>query len=105
MLFRPIIAEPPKVKKLVLAMCALHNYLRDTQDTTYCPPGYADTVLPNGEVREGFWRTGDSVSPLASVDVTSRSMTVAGVELRDMLSEYFVSGGSVPWQERHIHRR
>lgn len=86
-------------------MCVLHNYLRAVQDKSYYPVGFGDSVLPNGEIREGFWRHGDPVAHLHGIRTVSRSTTNASAEIRERLSHYFVNEGSVGWQFQHIHRR
>lgn len=105
LLFRPIVAEPDKAVKLVKAMCVLHNYLRAVKDMSYCPSGFGDITLPNGVIRDGFWRHGDPVPHLQGVRTTSRSSSNAAAEIRERISHYFVNEGSVEWQYQHIHRR
>ena len=104
LLFRPIIAEPDKVSILVKAMCVLHNLLRASKDTSYCPPGFTDSVGANGYLSEGVWRT-LPVSPLEGLTTTSRSINIAAVQVRERLREYFAGNGSVDWQMRVINRR
>ena len=42
-LFRwPIIAQPSKVVLYTQAAISLHNYLRTTESSVYCPPGFID---------------------------------------------------------------
>ena len=106
LLFRPIVADPNKVTTLVKAMCVLHNFLLHTQDQDYCPPGFADSLSSSGEVADGFWRAnGQSASSLEGLDITSRSLSTAGVEIRERLRAYFIDQGSVDWQYQHINRR
>ena len=38
----PIQAKPENLEKIVLATIALHNYLRQTDNTSYCPNGFID---------------------------------------------------------------
>jgi hypothetical protein len=98
LLFRPIIAEPPKVVLLVKAMCALHNLMRAKADQQYTPPGFIDSVSPDGRINEGFWRE-SQLAVLGQTGYHSRSATVAANSIRDHLVEYFSSPqGSIPWQ-------
>lgn len=104
LLLQPIIADPTKVTTIVKAMCALHNYLSHMKDETYCPAGYADHIGSDGQIAEGFWRQ-SAINPLDGLEVHSRSMTTAAIQLRDQLSDYFIGDGSVEWQLQHIRRR
>lgn len=54
-----ICLEPAKIEKIVLACCALHNYLRkDTSSTSsYLPRGMLDEEdTENGTITPGLWR-------------------------------------------------
>ena len=104
LLSRPIIASQSKATILVKAMCALHNYLSYRKDDTYIPVGYADHIGPDGLITDGFWRQA-ARDPLDGLDVTSRSMTTAAIQLREQLTVYFAGNGSVDWQLQHIRRR
>jgi hypothetical protein len=98
-----MIADAQRATCLVKAMCVLHNYLRKTEDPTYCPPGFADSVDPSGNITNGFWRAAQS--PLDELNIASRSMTTAASEIRNRLVTYFSGPGSVSWQENHVNQR
>ena len=49
-----MIAEPDRVICYTKAAIALHNYLRTTQSSVYCPPGFIDGAE---NIIEGDWRT------------------------------------------------
>ena len=53
---RPIIATPEKVQLYVQAAVALHNYLRTTESSVYCPPGFIDGEDGSGNHIDGGWR-------------------------------------------------
>ena len=53
---RPIEGTPERVEKYILAMIALHNYLRQTDNAFYTPAGFVDSVDSAGELVEGNWR-------------------------------------------------
>ena len=80
------------------------SILRASKDTSYCPPGFTDSVSANGDLSEGVWRT-LPVSPLEGLTTTSRSINIAAVQVRERLREYFAGNGSVDWQMRVINRR
>lgn len=53
---KPISLAPKKVDAIVLACCALHNWLRKTS-ASYITPGLIDTEhLETGEINSGTWR-------------------------------------------------
>ena len=54
---RPIIAQPGRVVTYTKAAIALQNYLRTTESTVYCPPGFTDGEDGEGNVVEGAWRS------------------------------------------------
>ena len=58
---RPIIGHPDRVVTYTKAAIALHNYLRVTESSTYCPPGFVDGEDGAGNVVHGSWRD-DTVS-------------------------------------------
>ena len=39
---RPIVSQPDRVVTYIKAAIALHNYLRTTESSVYCPPGFTD---------------------------------------------------------------
>ena len=54
---RPIIANPDNVVLFTKATIALHNYLRSTESTVYCPAGFTDAEDGAGNVLPGSWRS------------------------------------------------
>ena len=56
-LFRKaIISDPNKVISYTKAAIALHNFLRTTESTIYCPPGFIDGEDGSGNIMNGSWR-------------------------------------------------
>ena len=53
---RPIIASPENAVIFTKAAIALHNFLRTTESSVYCPPGFTDAEDGTGNVVEGSWR-------------------------------------------------
>jgi len=96
LLLRTIVASPSKVELQVKTMCALHNFLRTTNDAFY--NASIDSVSA-----DSFWQTRSSSSV---VPTQSRHATVAANDVRNTYVNYFTSDiGSVPWQLEYIHRR
>lgn len=67
----------------------------------YVPPGYADQLLPNGEVADGFWRVRDNLPDMRAVP---RGHAVAATNSRDRLSRWFSEEGAIDWQDQYINR-
>ena len=53
---RPIIADPNRAVVYSQAAIALHNYLRTTESTVYCPAGFIDGEDGAGNAISGRWR-------------------------------------------------
>ena len=53
---RPLIADPNRAVIFSKAAIVLHNYLRTTESTVYCPPGFIDGEDGAGNVIDGVWR-------------------------------------------------
>ena len=100
----PIALPPHTVEEIVLASCALHNYLRghSTACDMYSPVGILDTEDPNTHiVAGGEWRISGS---LPSSEVCTRQRySVTAKDQRHQLREYFNSAeGMVEWQSQMI---
>jgi hypothetical protein len=75
--------NPKHIDKVILATCALHNFLRDNSVS------FPDEEYEPGDV---------AFSILSHVGGNS---TVEAMNVRDLFSQYFVSPeGSVEWQRR-----
>jgi hypothetical protein len=59
---RPIIANPDAVVTYTKATIALHNYLRTTESSVYCPPGFVDGEDGAGNTIDGGWRNDEDPS-------------------------------------------
>ncbi|GIY08398.1 putative nuclease harbi1 [Caerostris extrusa] len=59
---KPITASVETCKAIVAATVCLHNFLKLADDAMpplkrrYCPPGFSDTLSPNGDTILGLWR-------------------------------------------------
>ena len=52
----PIIATPNYAIAYTKVSISLHNYLRVTESSVYCPPGLVDTKSSDGYIVSGGWR-------------------------------------------------
>lgn len=93
-----IALSPEKVEVLVLAACALHNYLLTKSDTNYLSPALLDHEdMTTHQIIHGQWR---QQQQLQSVGLPhNKNPKVAAKHKRDILTQYFSSAeGSVEWQ-------
>ncbi|KAH7716317.1 nuclease HARBI1-like protein [Aphelenchoides avenae] len=97
-LLRPIEAEPETTARVVLAICALHNYVID-ESAGEAPATMADTGLGNDA--KGCWRQqGAPLMPLAN-RATGNRPTQAAVNMRRLLVDFFNGPGAVEWQDEY----
>ena len=102
--YTPIRTKVENVENFVLACLALHNYLRLTDNASYCTSGFTDSHDNTGNLQEGKWRTlaigNEEMQPLSRVKGSRYSNNA--VEMRNSLGRFLNSEeGSVSWQECH----
>jgi hypothetical protein len=92
---------PEKAEIVVLAICALHNYLMSRGDRVYAPEVMMDQEDPvTHEIIPGQWR---QVDPLLQAGLPHRNRpTLSAKEKRIMLTNYVNNEGAVEWQEQMI---
>ena len=89
------------IQDVVMASCALHNFLRRTSPDTYTPPECFDTEdLQNGTVTAGLRSNSSSMATLKRGN--NRNHQLTGKEVRSQFMEYFNNEGKVPWQDNCI---
>ena len=54
---RPIKATVENIERYLLAIIALHNYLWQTENASYCPTGFVDGKNSIGIIKPGEWRS------------------------------------------------
>lgn len=92
--------EPEKVERIVLACCALHNFLRTKKSSTeYLGPGMVDEEdIENGSVNFGTWRQ-EIRNDLPGLTQQSGNRSSNDVrEIREEFCDYFNTNGQVSWQ-------
>ena len=104
---RPIIATPDNVVVYTKASIALHNFLRTTESSVYCPPGIIDSEDADGNVICGSWRedqgSSGGIFPVREAGSNHHSRIAAMA--RDNFCTYFNSTrGELSWQYRHVIR-
>ena len=100
-LLNAINLDPEHVKIVVLACMALHNMLIELFAEEYTPEGYADTEdTLTGRVRAGAWRaTGNALRSAGHGSSAGRHNHNAK-RVRERFRRYFMTAGSVSWQQR-----
>jgi len=86
------------IKDIIMASCALHNFLRKTSPDTYTPSECFDTEdLQNGTFIAGLRSNPSSMAtPKKGIN---RNHPLTGKEVRSQFVEYFNNEGKVPWQD------
>lgn len=105
---KPMNLKPNIATDIVLAICALHNFLLSTKESrmNYFHQGLLDMEDPNTyDIQPGSWR--DENMPESTYFPLQRgnlhNYTTSQKEVRDEFREYFMTPlGEVPWQYRHI---
>lgn len=93
-----ILTSPHRAKKIVLATCYLHNFLRSRCKDLYSPISCLDYEdIESRSFQKGSWRN-DPSSFLPFIKRFYRGTTVAK-EIRNRFTEYFNGSGSVSWQK------
>ena len=94
------------VEKIVMASMALHNYLRMTDNASYCPNGYIDSEGSDGTVIPGFWRSESDSTGISSIPLVRGCRNrEAPMAMRDGLKDYVNStDGSLDWQLERVTR-
>lgn len=105
--YTPIRSNVENVENYVLACLTLHNYLRLTDNASYCPMGFTDTYDSTGNLQEGKWRTmsvgNEGMLPINRVKGSRYSNNA--VEMRNSLRRFVNSEeGSVSWQDEYVTR-
>ncbi|XP_030760537.1 protein ALP1-like [Sitophilus oryzae] len=103
---KPMLIEPNKATKVVLACVHLHNFLKrsSTSKNIYTPPGTFDTEdFESGTMISGQWRVDQtnmtSLFPLRKVP---RKASASAYEIRDEFRDFFLtSQGKVAWQDKY----
>lgn len=101
---RPIQINVHNVPKVVMASCALYNYLRKKSSnyiTRNCVDIGINTISTETcAFRPGDWRLNDNS---VGLNRTERQRTADGDSVRQIFTEYFNNQGRVHFQERMIN--
>lgn len=103
LLLKRIRLDEDKTKRVVLAICALHNFLMTVSDK-YASPSDFDREAEDGSIIPGRWRSdcNAQMEPL-SKDPHSKNSQMNAKCVQNNFKDYFVSSkGEVPWQYSRI---
>ena len=90
--------DAEKVELIVLAACALHNFLRTKATDTYMSHESIDSEdLENHNITEGEWRNGPTPhNNFFNLSNQGGNRTrIENREIRDEFCNYFISSGQV----------
>lgn len=104
-LLKPINLDEEKTTLIVLAICALHNFLMTEADARYATAMDFDREADNGEIIPGRWREELAQNgEIRSLNLGhDRNPTTDARRIQSIFKDYFVSAeGEVPWQYTRI---
>ncbi|XP_008179485.1 uncharacterized protein LOC103308217 [Acyrthosiphon pisum] len=97
---KPMLLEPQKAQIVVMAVVYLHNFLRRSKSSRniYTPPGSFDRE-EEGHMIRGDWReSGSTTTSLLPLRNIARRPPLQAQEIREHFADYFLTNGSVQWQ-------
>lgn len=92
--------NPDKVKVIVAACCALHNFLMKSSNT-YCTSRTIDHFDENGNLVEGDWRHYEQLENI-NYNMAGRPQT-EGKRIREILTHYFTNIDPLSYQFDRAH--
>ena len=103
----PINASVENIESYAKAAIALHNYLRQTENSLYCPQGFVDTETASGDIVPGHWRAINENNALLSNLPNAHGSRYSddAKDMREALKDYVNSDiGQLSWQLDHVRR-
>lgn len=98
---KPLLLQPNKAEKVVLACVYMHNFLRKTSTSKniYTPNGTFDHE-EHFETIPGTWRREGQFSSLLPLQRIGRKSSQTCQSIRDEFAKYIHTNGRVPWQDQ-----
>lgn len=96
------IGNPEKVKIVVGACCALHNFLIN-RSNLYATSTHFDRFDEDGNLIEGSWRYTESQCQLESLDSVRGRPNSEGICFRERLENFFFFDHALPFQFSAAH--
>lgn len=90
--------HPVKVRKIVLACCYLHNFLRKS------PSYLSQNLVPHEDTEFGIVQTPiQTIVPMTALQtINQRNSLQIAKKTRNDFCEYFNNEGAVPWQNKFV---
>ena len=98
MCLTPIKMHPDKLTHVIFATCCLHNYLADKNKSTYTSA--IDVENTDHTISEGMWRNDERLTGMQSSSIHNPPSDAKAQ--REILTTYFNTFGSLPWQNDMI---
>ena len=98
----PINLALKNIVKIVMATCALHNFLIEHQPRTYAPVNlmYGENTQDGSVTSVGCDSTQSNMIPLNRGN--RGNICSDAKETRESFMNYFMNDGQIPWQKNHI---
>ena len=103
----PIQASVLNAERYTLACIALHNYLRQTNNPSYCPNSFVDCENSTGDIKEGKWKkiVAERNGALSNLpNVRGSRYENDAVNMRCCLMRHLNGEGRVDWQLNQVRR-
>ena len=103
----PMEASVVNVERNTLACIALHNYLLQTNNPSYCPNSFTDCEDSTADIKDGGWRkiVMERNCALASFfNICASRYKDDAVNVRCCLMRYLNGERRVDWQLNHVRR-
>lgn len=88
------------IDKVVMATCALHNFLRRKRGENYMPMTQSD--IDDGHIIDASKTTNCLKNLQKGHNRHSSELAKAVLVWLDLFKNYFCDTGALPWQENHI---
>ncbi|XP_026481681.1 uncharacterized protein LOC113388523 [Ctenocephalides felis] len=96
-----IALKPENTTLVIMAICALHNFLRRNSASYFSQKSVDSEDKSSHELRkDGDWRT--DTGDFYGLQNLTRNMTLEAKRSRDRYLHYFNGDGSVPWQHAMV---
>lgn len=102
-LTKPLLLESQKASIVGMTCALLHNFLRqsETSRSNYSPLGAFDRE-EEGNIIQDTWREeNENMSSFLPIQRVPRKPSLAVKDVRDKFAEYFITNGTVAWQESY----
>ena len=107
MFYTPIRTKVENVENYVLACLISHNYLRLTDNPSYCHNGFPDSYYATGNLQQREWRgfVSENQGSVPKSRVKGSRYSNQAIKMRNAIEDFVNSEeGSISWQEA-LHKK